>query len=183
MGNNKLTLRGKKLNLLIPEEEIKKKVSLLGELINDYFPKNEPLIVVGLLKGSFVFVSDLVRAINRPTLVDFMVASSYRGTQSSGNVQIKKDLDFDIKGKNVLLVDDILDTGRTFKKVLELLTLREPKILKTCVLLDKPSRRVVPIEADFVGFKIPDLFVVGYGLDWDELGRNLPSIYFLSEEG
>jgi hypoxanthine phosphoribosyltransferase len=112
-----------------------------------------------------------------------MVASSYRGTQSSGNVQIKKDLDFDIKGKNVLLVDDILDTGRTFKKVLELLTLREPKILKTCVLLDKPSRRVVPIEADFVGFKIPDLFVVGYGLDWDELGRNLPSIYYLSEEG
>jgi hypoxanthine phosphoribosyltransferase len=183
MGNNNLTLRGKKLNLLIPEQEIKKKVNLLGELINDYFPKNEPLIVVGLLKGSFVFVSDLVRAINRPTLVDFMVASSYRGTQSSGNVQIKKDLDFDIKGKNVLLVDDILDTGRTFKKVLELLTLREPKILKTCVLLDKPSRRVVPIEADFVGFKIPDLFVVGYGLDWDELGRNLPSIYYLSEEG
>jgi hypoxanthine phosphoribosyltransferase len=171
------TIRGKKLELLIPEGEIKRRIRELAEEIEKLFPPDEEILVVGLLKGSFIFVSDLVREIERPVLVDFISASSYRGTESSGNVEIKKDLETDIKGKNVLLVDDILDTGRTFKKVLELLKMREPKILKTCVLLDKPSRRVEPIEADFVGFEIPDKFVVGYGLDWDEWGRNLKGIY------
>ena len=172
-------LRGKKLELLISPEEIEKRVKILAKRIEENFPKEEPLIVVGLLKGSFIFVADLVRAMDRPVLVDFIEASSYRGTESSGNVEIKKDLEMDIKDKNVLLVDDILDTGRTFKKVLELLRLREPKSLKSCVLLDKPSRRVVDIKADFVGFEIPDHFVVGYGLDWDEMGRNLRGIYKL----
>ena len=171
------TLRGKRLELLIPEEEIKRRVSQLAEEVEKFFPPDEELIVIGLLKGSFVFVSDLVREFKRPVFVDFMAVSSYRGTESSGNVEVKKDLDMDVKGKNVLLVDDILDTGRTFKKVLELLKTREPKELKTCVLLDKPSRRVVDISADFVGFEIPDHFVVGYGLDWDEMGRNLRGIY------
>ncbi len=171
------TLRGKRLELLIPEEEIKKRISQLAEEVEKFFPPDEELIVIGLLKGSFVFVSDLVREFKRPVFVDFMAVSSYRGTESSGNVEVKKDLDMDVKGKNVLLVDDILDTGRTFKKVLELLKTREPKELKTCVLLDKPSRRVVDISADFVGFEIPDHFVVGYGLDWDEMGRNLRGIY------
>ena len=171
------TLRGKRLELLIPEGEIKKRISELVEEIERHFPRDEELVVVGLLKGSFVFVSDLVREFERPVLIDFMSVSSYRGTESTGNVEVKKDLDMDIKGKNVLLVDDILDTGRTFKKVLELLKTREPKELKTCVLLDKPSRRVVDINADFVGFEIPDHFVVGYGLDWDEMGRNLRGIY------
>jgi hypoxanthine phosphoribosyltransferase len=172
-----LTLRGRALELLIPEGEIKRRVKELAEEIEKELPPEGELIVVGLLKGSFIFVSDLVREFKRPVLVDFIVASSYRGTESTGNVEIKKDLEFDIAGKHVLLVDDILDTGRTFKKVLELLKTRNPASIKTCVLLDKPSRRVEDIEADFVGFKIPDHFVVGYGLDWDELGRNLKGIY------
>ena len=171
------TLRGKPLELLIPEEEIKRRISQLAEEIEKHFPPDGELVVVGLLKGSFVFVSDLVRELERPVIVDFMSVSSYRGTESTGNVEVKKDLDTDIKGKHVLLVDDILDTGRTFKKVLQLLQTREPKEIKTCVLLDKPSRRVVDIKADFVGFEIPDHFVVGYGLDWDEMGRNLRGIY------
>jgi len=171
------TLKGKPLELLLSEEEIKNRVSQLAGEIEKNFPKEEELVVVGLLKGSFVFVSDLVRELRRPVVVDFMAVSSYVGTESSGEVKIKKDLDVDIRGKNVLLVDDILDTGRTFKRVLNLLQVREPKLLKTCVLLDKPSRRVEKVEADFVGFKIPDHFVVGYGLDWDEEGRNLRGIY------
>jgi hypoxanthine phosphoribosyltransferase len=173
----KYTIRNKNLKLLISQEKINERVKFLGELINDFFPKQEPLVVVALLKGSFIFTADLVREIKRMVFIDFLSVSSYTGTESSGNVRIKKDLDIDIKGKNVLLVDDILDTGRTFKKVLEFLSLKEPKILKTCVLLDKPARRKVPIKADFVGFEIPDYFVVGYGLDWDELGRNLKGIY------
>jgi len=162
---------------LYTEEEIKRRVKTLAEEIRRKFPAGEELVVVGLLKGSFVFLADLVRELEGAVLVDFIAASSYAGTESTGNVRIKKDLDIDIKGRNVLLVDDILDTGRTFQKVLELLKVRQPKMLKTCVLLDKPSRRVVDISADFVGFKIPDHFVVGYGLDWDELGRNLRGIY------
>ncbi|HIP86567.1 MAG TPA: hypoxanthine phosphoribosyltransferase [Aquifex aeolicus] len=171
------TIRGRRLELLISEEEIKRRIKELAEEIERSFPPEGELLIVGLLKGSFIFVSDLVREIKRPVLIDFISASSYSGTESSGNVEIRQGLDIDIKDKNVLLVDDILDTGRTFKKVLELLHTREPKSLKTCVLLDKPSRRVEKIDADFVGFKIPDKFVVGYGLDWDELGRNLKGIY------
>ncbi len=170
-------MRGKPFELLISPERIAERVRSLAGEIEKVFPPGEELVVVGLLKGSFIFLSDLVREFTRPVLVDFISASSYVGTESSGNVEIKKDLELDVKGKNVLLVDDILDTGRTFKKVLELLRLKEPKELKTCVLLDKPERRVVDVEADFVGFKIPDRFVVGYGLDWDELGRHLKGIY------
>jgi len=171
------TLRGKRLKILITEDEIKRRIKQLAKEVENIFPSGEDLIVIGLLKGSFMFVSDLVREIKRPVLVDFMSVSSYVGTESSGNVSIKKDIDINIKGKNVLLVDDILDTGRTFKKVLEIIQSKNPKDIKTCVLLDKPARRVVDIEADLVGFSIPDHFVVGYGLDWDELGRNLKGIY------
>ncbi len=172
-----LTLRGRKLELLIPEEEIRERVKELALEIRRVFPPEEELVVVGLLKGSFIFVADLVRELGGNLLVDFIEASSYRGTESTGSVHIEKDLDLAISGKNVLLVDDILDTGRTFKKVLELLRLKEPKNLKSCVLLDKPARRVENVKADFVGFAIPDRFVVGYGLDWDELGRHLRGIY------
>jgi len=171
------TLRGKRLEILITEDEIKRRIKQLAKEVENIFPSGEDLIVIGLLKGSFMFVSDLVREIRKPVLVDFMSVSSYVGTESSGNVSIKKDIDINIKGKNVLLVDDILDTGRTFKKVLEIIQSKNPKDIKTCVLLDKPARRVVDIEADLVGFSIPDHFVVGYGLDWDELGRNLKGIY------
>ncbi len=171
------TLRGKPLELLIPHDEIVKRVKQLAAQIEKSFPPDGELVVVGLLKGSFIFVSDLIREFQRDLFVDFMRVSSYIGTTSSGNVEIKKDLEMDIRGKNVLLVDDILDTGRTFKKVIDLLLSREPKSLKTCVLLDKPSRRVVDVKADFVGFTIPDHFVVGYGLDWDEWGRHLKGIY------
>ncbi len=172
-----MQIRGKKLKPLISEEEIKKRIKELAREIRKAFPEGEDILVVSLLKGSFIFTADLVRELGPNVLIDFIAASSYEGMESSGNVRIKKDLDFDIKGKNVLLVDDILDTGRTFQKVLKLLETREPKILKSCVLLDKPSRRVVPVKADFVGFEIPDYFVVGYGLDWDELGRSLKDIY------
>jgi len=177
-GMETITHRGETFKILLREREIKEKVKFLGELINDYFPKDEELIIVSLLKGSFIFTADLARNIGRTNLLlDFMVVSSYRGTDSSGSINVKKDIEVDIAGKNVLLVDDILDTGNTFRKVIELLQWKEPKILKTCVLLDKPERRKTLIEADFVGFTIPDYFVVGYGLDWDEFGRNLPHIY------
>jgi len=165
---------------LIPPEEIERRVLSLAEEVERAFPEGE-ILVVGLLKGSFVFLADLVRAFRRTVLVDFMAVSSYAGTESTGVVRVKKDLDLPVEGKNVLLVDDILDTGRTFKKVLNLLREKNPRTLKSCVLLDKPERRVEPVEADFVGFKIPDRFVVGYGLDWDELGRQFRGIYAMEE--
>lgn len=133
---------------------------------------------MSLLKGAFVFTADLIRCFNLPVHVDFMWVSSYGSSQESqGHIKVVKDLERDIEGLRVLLVDDILDTGYTLAEVYRLLELKGAKEVRTCVLLDKKERRRVDFRADFVGFEVPNLFLVGYGLDWDEEGRNLRGIY------
>ncbi|RUM31656.1 MAG: hypoxanthine phosphoribosyltransferase [Aquifex sp.] len=175
-------IRGKKLKLLIKEEDIRRRVKELAREIERSYSWEEPLIVVGLLKGAFIFLSDLVRSFERFVFVEFMQVSSYgKGMESSGTIKIIKDLDMDVEGKEVLLVDDILDTGLTMKEIYEYLLMKKPKVLKTCVFLDKKERRKVDFNADFVGFEVPDKFLVGYGLDWGEYGRNLPEVYVVED--
>lgn len=160
---------------LITKEEIQKRLRELGEQITEDFKnENEPLIVVGLLRGSIVFMADLIREIRLPLEIDFIEASSYgEGTQTSREVKILKDLRSTISGKNVLVVEDIIDSGFTLKKILQLLGSRSPKKVSLCTLLDKPERREVEIDVQYIGFEIPNEFVVGYGLDFDEIYRNL----------
>ena len=169
-------------NILISEEEIKKIVKKLGEEITrDYKDKN--LILISVLKGSVVFMSDLMREIDLPLKIDFMIVSSYGDkTVSSGKVKIVKDLDIDLSDLDVLMVEDILDTGRTLSSLIEILKTRKPKSLKLCTFLDKPDRRQTEIEADYVGAKIPDEFVVGYGLDFSQKYRNLPFVGVLKPQ-
>lgn len=169
-------------NILISEEEIKKIVKKLGEEITrDYKDKN--LILISVLKGSVVFMSDLMREIDLPLKIDFMIVSSYGDkTVSSGKVKIVKDLDIDLSDLDVLMVEDILDTGRTLSSLIEILKTRKPKSLKLCTFLDKPDRRQTKIEADYVGAKIPDEFVVGYGLDFSQKYRNLPFVGVLKPQ-
>ena len=161
---------------MFTEEQIKEKVAELGKQIeNDY--KGEEVLVVGILKGANVFTCDLIRQIDLDVKIDFMSVSSYgSGTESSGTVRILKDLDTDIKGRNVLIVEDIIDSGRTLSNLVKELQIREPKSLKLCTLLDKPSRRVVDVDVEYVGFEIEDKFIVGYGIDYAEKYRNLPYI-------
>lgn len=168
--------------VLLSEEQIKKRVEEIArEINNDYAGKN--IVLIGVLKGSVVFVADLLRNINLEATMDFMAVSSYgNSTQTSGVVRILKDLDYDIEGKDVIIVEDIIDTGTTLKYLYEYLKARSPKTLKICCLLDKPERRTVDIEADYVGFKIPDAFVVGYGIDYAERFRQLPYIGIPKEE-
>lgn len=163
----------------INEEELQQKVKELGAKISeDYKDKN--LLMVSVLKGSVVFMADLMRAITIPAAIDFMSVSSYgTGTKSTGVVRILKDLDTDVAGYDLLLVEDILDSGNTLAYLRELLGDRHPKSIKIATLLDKPSRRTADIRADYVGFEIADQFVVGYGLDYDEKYRNLPFIGIL----
>ncbi len=176
-----LQIKGKNLKLLISEKQIKEKVKEVANQINKDF-KNKEILAVGILKGSFIFFSDLVRHLNLNVKIDFMqVASYHTSMESSGEVIFIKDLTQDINGKNVLIVDDIIDTGRTLKALTEALMQRNPNVLKTCVLLDKKERREVDFDADYVGFEIPDKFVVGYGLDWAEEGRNLKEIYCVED--
>jgi hypoxanthine phosphoribosyltransferase len=172
-----LQIKGKPLELLISSSEIQDKVKQLGKKISEDF-KNEELLVIGILKGSFMFFADLVRHIDTKVYIDFMQVSSYHTSmESSGEVIFIKDTSVDINNKNVLIVDDIIDTGRTLKALVEALSQRNPKKIKSCVLLDKKERRQVNFDADYTGFIIPDKFVVGYGLDWAEEGRNLKDIY------
>ncbi|EEA85289.1 MULTISPECIES: hypoxanthine phosphoribosyltransferase [Peptacetobacter] len=161
---------------MFTEEQIREKVIELGKQIeNDY--KGEEVLVVGILKGANVFTCDLIRQIDLDVKIDFMSVSSYgSGTESSGTVRILKDLDTDIKGRNVLIVEDIIDSGRTLSNLVKELQIREPKSLKLCTLLDKPSRRVVDVDVEYVGFEIEDKFIVGYGIDYAEKYRNLPYI-------
>lgn len=168
--------------VLISEEELKNKVRELGEQISrDYEGKD--LLLIAILKGSVVFMADLMRAISIPCAIDFMVVSSYgSGTQSSGLVKIVKDLDVDIAGRDVLIVEDILDTGVTLSRLVPVLGLRNPKSIRLCTILSKPARRKVPIEPDYLGYEVPDAFVVGYGLDYDEKYRNLPFVGVLKPE-
>ena len=141
----------------------------------DYAGKN--LVCVGLLKGSVMFMSDLIKSINLDLRIDFMKVSSYgSGTNSTGVVKILKDVDLDLTGKDVLIVEDIIDTGLTIVNVKDFLSKKNPNSVKVCTLLDKPSRRLVEVKGEYVGFEIPDEFVVGYGLDLDEKYRNIPFV-------
>lgn len=168
--------------ILVSEAELKEKVTQLGEQISrDYEGKN--LLLVSILKGSVVFMADLMRAITIPASIDFMVVSSYgAGTNTSGLVKIVKDLDQNLAGKDVLIVEDILDTGVTLSKLKPMLELRNPNSIRICTILDKPSRRKADITADYQGFAVPDEFVVGYGLDYDEKYRNLPYVGVLKPQ-
>ena len=168
--------------VLLSEEELHARVSELGaQLSRDYEGKN--LLMVSVLKGSVVFMADLMRAISQPAEIDFMVVSSYgSGVKSSGVVKIVKDLDINLQGKDILIVEDILDSGMTLDYIKGMLQDRNPASIRICTLLDKPARRKADLQADYVGFTVPDEFVVGYGLDYDERYRNLPYIGVLKPE-
>ena len=169
----------KKSKVLVDEAALDARVSELAEQINNDF-KGEKLIVVGVLKGAFMFMSDLLKKINLDTEVYFLKAESYgKSTESSGTVKITKDVECDIKGMNVLLVEDIIDSGFTMCEVFKLLGERQPKTLKLASCLSKPSRRECEIKIDYLGFEIPDKFVIGYGLDYAEKYRNLPYIGYI----
>ncbi len=170
------------LKTLVSEEELREKVAELGRQIShDYEGKS--LLLVSVLKGSVVFMADLMRAITIPARIDFMSVSSYgSGTKSRGVVKIVKDLDIPLEGYDLLIVEDILDSGNTLSYLKEILSSRGPKSIRICTLLDKPERRTADIAADYVGFAVPDEFVVGYGLDYDEKYRNLPFIGVLKPE-
>ena len=165
------------VDIMISEAEVMARVDTLAEDINAHFADTEKLVVIGLLRGSFVFIADLARRLTLPVEIDFIEASSYGdGTTSSREVRILKDLRAPIEGLDVLVVEDIIDTGYTLSHVTKMLRARKPARLEVCTLLDKPSRREVEVGATFVGFGIPDEFVVGYGIDYAQRNRNLPYI-------
>jgi hypoxanthine phosphoribosyltransferase len=162
---------------LISAKAIAARVEALAKDISAHFADTDKLVVVGLLRGSFIFIADLVRELDLPVEVDFMEASSYgNSTESSREVRILKDLRGEIAGRDVLVVEDIVDTGYTLKHVLEILETRHPHRMEVCALLNKPSRRETEVNARWVGFDIPDKFVVGYGIDYAQRNRNLPHI-------
>ena len=165
------------VDVLISAKAIAARVEALAREISAHYADTDKLVVVGLLRGSFIFIADLVREIDLPVEVDFMEASSYgNSTVSSREVRILKDLRGEIAGRDVLVVEDIVDTGYTLKHVLEILETRHPRRIEVCALLNKPSRRETDVQAKWVGFDIPDKFVVGYGIDYAQRNRNLPHI-------
>lgn len=165
-----------RIKVLMTEEEVDRKIKEIGLLISkDYEGKEVHIICI--LRGASFFACELAKRINLPVTIDFMSVSSYgAGTESSGHVKIMKDLEESIEGKDVIVVEDIIDSGRTLSMLLELLKARKPNSIALCTLLDKPERRVVNVDVKYVGFQVPDLFVVGYGLDYDQKYRNLPYI-------
>ena len=165
-----------KISVLIPQKELEQRIREMAvQISKDY--EGEELHLVCILRGSIFFTCELAKYITVPVTIDFMSVSSYGdGTESSGRIKIMKDLDDSIKDKNVLVIEDIIDSGRTLAHLMSFLKVREPKSLKLCTLLDKPDRRVVNVDVDYVGMEIPDLFVVGYGLDYSQKYRNLPYI-------
>lgn len=169
-------------SVLFSEETLSLTVKELGKKITEDY-KDKKLLLLGILKGSVVFMSDLMRNIDVPCEIDFMAVSSYgNGTKTSGRVRILKDLDRDIAGYDVLIVEDILDSGNTLNYLIDVLRTRNPASIHICTLFDKPERRQVPVYADYKGLAVPDEFIVGYGLDYSEKYRNLPYIGILKEE-
>lgn len=167
--------------ILINREQIKNKVIELGKKISHDYEGKE-LILIGVLKGGFVFLADLMREITIPLDMDLIAVSSYgSSTKSSGVVRIIKDIDINITGKDVLIVEDLVDTGLTLRHLKDLLNVRGPKSIKVCTAFDKPSRRMVDIEIDYDGIIVPDKFIVGYGLDYNGKFRNLPDLYALKQ--
>lgn len=170
-------------HILISEQEIKAKTKELGKEITEYYKNHEtPPVLVALLKGSVPFLAELIKHIELDIEYDFMDVSSYEGTESKRDVRIIKDLDRSIVGTEILLVEDIVDTGHTLNSIITILKNKGAKDCKVVSLLDKPSRREVEIEADFLGFEIPNEFVIGFGLDFDEKYRNLPYVGVLKDE-
>lgn len=165
-----------KVRVLISEEEVEKRICEMGKEISEYY-KGEEVHLVSVLKGGMFFICQLAKRLSVPVSLDFMSVSSYgNNTKSSGVVKVVKDLDEAIEGKHVLVVEDIVDSGRTLSYLLENLRRRKPKSLRLCTLLDKPERRVTDVHVDYTGFEIPDKFVVGYGLDYMQHYRNLPYV-------
>ncbi len=170
-------ITGEKLEILITEAEIASRINKLSEQISNSYQHTNQLLVIGLLRGSFVFTADLVRCLDLPVEVDFMTVTSYDNKmKSSGQLRILKDVETDLNDRDVLIIEDIIDTGYTLSQVISLLETRKPKSLKICTLLNKPSRREVDVDIDWVGFDIPDEFVIGYGIDYAQQGRNLQHI-------
>lgn len=168
---------GEQIEILISESEISARINALAHDISQNYSQTKQLVVVGLLRGSFVFIADLVRHLDLPVEVDFMTVSSYGNKMvSSRQVRIIQDLETDIKDRDVLIVEDIIDTGHTLGQVIDILKTRAPRSLKICTLLNKPSRREIDVPIHWVGFDIPDEFVIGYGIDYAQQGRNLPHI-------
>ena len=169
--------------ILLTEEQIQNRIEELGQILTKEYEGKDP-IVVGVLKGVVVFYADMVRRIKTPCQMDFMWISSYAGTNSTGNMVVRKDVSADIKGRHVLILEDIFDTGNSLNYTVKHLLSKEPASLKICTLLDKPERRnpAVTLQADYVGFTIPNAFVVGYGLDYNEHYRNLPYVGILKPE-
>lgn len=169
-------------SILYSEEELKERVKALGAQITADYAGKAP-VLASVLRGSYIFMADLTRAIDLPVTVDFMAVSSYgSGTVSSGQVEIKKDLSDTIEGRDLIIVEDILDSGNTLYYLMDVLRARRPNSIRICTLMDKPARRTKPIKADYVGFEIPDAFIVGYGLDYNEKYRNLPYVGILKPE-
>lgn len=172
----------KNISVYLTEEQVEKRIRELGSEISAVYGE-EPVCLICILKGSAFFTCELAKRITSPVELEFMSVSSYgAGTSSSGVVRIVNDLGTSIEGKNVIVIEDIIDSGRTLNYLLENLKTRNPKSLRLCTLLDKPDRRVVRVDVDYVGFEIPDKFVVGYGLDYDQRYRNLPYIGFVEIE-
>ena len=172
-----MTQKRYEIDELISAKAIAARVEALAREISTHYSGTDKLVVVGLLRGSFVFIADLVRELDLPVEVDFLEVSSYgNSTESSREVRVLKDLRGEIEGRDVLLVEDIIDTGYTLKHVLDILATRHPRRIEVCALLDKPSRREVEVKARWIGFEIPDEFVVGYGIDYAQRNRNLPHI-------
>ena len=167
--------------VLFTQEELREKVAAMGKKISeDYQNASEDVFCVGILKGAVVFYTDLVRSISLPVQFDFMIASSYGNeTSTSGSVKLLKDLDYDVEGKHLILIEDIIDSGTTMQYLMRILRERRPKSIKLCALLSKPSRRTADVHIDYLGAEVPDEFLVGYGLDYAGTYRNLPYIGIL----
>lgn len=175
-------MKVKAIHEYLSEEKIADRIAEMGAQISKVYG-DEPVCLICILKGSVFFTVELAKRITSPVELEFMCVSSYGSdTKSSGVVKISKDLDVSIAGKNVIVIEDIIDSGRTLSYLLENLKTRSPKTLRLCTLLDKPERRVVDVNVDFVGFEIPDEFVVGYGLDFDQKYRNLPYVGYVEIE-
>ena len=169
--------------ILLSEEQIKARIKELGQILSEEYAGKDP-VVVGVLKGVVMFYADMIREIKVPCQMDFMWISSYAGTNSTGTMEVKRDVSVDIKGRHVLILEDIFDTGSSLEFTYQHLLSKEPASLKICTLLDKPSRRKpgITLQADYVGFEVPNEFVVGYGLDFNEHYRNLPYVGILKPE-